>query len=302
MHFFRRDRFFFSALFFLLIAFPVFSVGQNQQNASQTPPVNGKERYFTAGFNFGMLGWSPTQMQLISGSDVFTRTLNSGVGIVTDISGARRISISANYSVGAQGGMLFKDGKSGNYTGVQLEFQSNKACYSFLPPFNFSAQGDTFAGWVMTDKYLKYSLAVQQCWLRSQDSWLGGESYFFVREAFGQTFYHRNFNDRLSQGHFEDWTQNGTGMKATTIMVHQQSMMLSSEIGLRSFSPDHSSSLDFGIVLYAPFSKTYTDQYEFFKQNNSVGKSTITYAGSTVMLDVRYTFNYKIKTILECVY
>ncbi|HET6989775.1 MAG TPA: hypothetical protein VFJ43_00560, partial [Bacteroidia bacterium] len=202
----------------------------------------------------------------------------------------------ANTSFGLTGGILFSEKNSDAFTGIQLEFQRNKADYTFIPPFTFSAQGDSFAAWVMNDKYLKYSIAVQQCWLRKNQSILGGESFFYVRESFGQTFYHHNFDQRLTVGHFEDWTENGRGMKATTIMVNQQSMMLSSEIGIRSFSDDHQHTLDMGIVFYMPFSKTYTDQYEFFKQNVSVGKSNVTYEGSTIMLNLRYTFNYKIKT------
>ncbi len=243
-----------------------------------------------------MLGWSPTSEQQVSGTDAFTRTINSGIGVVQDISGKKQLSIGANTSIGLSAGMLFSEKKAKAFTGIQLEFQSNKACYSFLPPFNFSAQGDTFAGWVMNDKYLKYSLAVQQCWFRKDESIMGGESFFYVRESFGQTFYHRNFDQHLSVGHFEDWTQNGRGMKATTIAVSHQTEMITSEIGIRDFSMDHSRTLDIGVVFYAPFASTFTDQYEFFNQNVSTGKSTVTYKGSTVMLDLRYTFNYKIKT------
>ncbi len=286
----------FEVIFSFLLFFSLSSSAQNNNQAAQAQNNPARERYFTWGLNFGMLGWSPTSTQKISGTEFFTRTFNSGYGVVQDVSGRKQISIGANTSVGLSGGILFSEKNSKNFTGVQLEFQKNKACYTFVPPFNFSAQGDTFAAWVMNDKYLKYSIAVQQCWLRNNYSFMGGESFFYVRESFGQTFHHRNFDQRLELGHFEDWSQNGKGMTSTTVNVNQSSMMLSSEIGIRSFSYEHDRSLDFGIVFHAPFSKTYTDQYEFFQQHTSVGKSNVTYGGSTILLNLRYTFNYKIKT------
>ncbi|HTL83499.1 MAG TPA: hypothetical protein VL651_17405, partial [Bacteroidia bacterium] len=210
--------------------------------------------------------------------------------------GKRHFSVSSNTSLGAHGGFMFRDGKNSlAYTQLDLEFQQNKACYSFIAPFIWTTVHDSFAGWVMTDKYLKAGLAVEQNFFKGNSSFMGGDSYFFIREGLGYTFFHRNFDQLIKQDHYEDWTSHGKGMTATTIMAHTTSVMLTSEIGLKAFNYDHTRSLDYGVAFYAPFSRTYTDQYEFFQQNVSTGKSNVTYNGSTIMLNLRYNFGVPIK-------
>ncbi|MBI3511598.1 MAG: hypothetical protein HY064_13130 [Bacteroidetes bacterium] len=274
-------------LFIFIILFCLRSEAQN------LPP---HEHYITAGFNFGMFGWSPTKSYQAEGNDNFTRIFGGGIGLLSDVNGKTRLGVDANTSIGVNGGILFRDGNSKNFTGLQLDFQSNRACYEFLPPFRWTTSPvDSFSRWVMTDKYLKYSFSVQQCFFRNDVSVMGGESFFYIREGFGQTFYHRNFDQLIQQDHFEDWRYNQNGMTATTIAASKTSYMLSSEIGLRSFAGDHSRTFDIGIVFYAPFSATYTDQYEFFRNGVSSGKNNITYEGSTVMCNIRYSWDFKMK-------
>jgi len=71
--------------------------------------------------------------------------------------------------------------------------------------------------------------------------------------------------------------------------------MLGTEFGIKHFSKTNRHSLEVGLVYYAPFTSTYTEQYEFFKNGASVGKSSITYSGSTFMCNLRYSLNYRIK-------
>ena len=81
--------------------------------------------------------------------------------------------------------------------------------------------------------------------------------------------------------------------------------MIGTEIGLRFM--EEKSSLDIGLALYVPISKTYTQQYEFFKntpstginqpnKTESVGKEQITFGGASILLNVNYRFNSKIKS------
>ena len=255
-------------------------------------------KFWTMGANFGMIGFSPSTQHIYSGNDFFTRTMNRlAVGAVQDNSGKSHPAIIANTSVGLCGGIMIRDKNSKNYTSIEGDFQMNKACYDFSFPFIYSFHGDSNQAWVMTDKYFRYGVSVQRSWyrtMRSQNT--GNDSWFYIRESFGQTFDHRNFTDHLAAGHFENWVNNnGNGMTATTVMFNPVSFMVSSEIGIRRFSDDQHSCFDLGIVWHQPFVPTYTDQYEFFRNGASSGVSQITYSGATVMLNLRYTFDKPMK-------
>jgi len=258
-----------------------------------------RQKYWTAGFNLGMIGWSPSTLNNINGNNTFSRTGNYGFGSVIDVNGHKSLALLANTSIGANAGFLWRDKKSNNYTSIQVELQNNKACYEFNSPFGFPTHGDTTTKWVEADKYIKYSVALQRCWYMGESNLMGGSSYWYIRESFGQTLLHRNLGDPFTQliklNHNEDWTENGTGMKSTVVALNQNSFMLGTEIGIKQFTSDNKHSLDIGLVYYAPFSNTFTEEYEFFKQGLSVGKSQITYNGGTIMLNMRYSINYKVK-------
>lgn len=258
-----------------------------------------RQKYWTAGFNAGMIGWSPSTLTNISGNNAFSRTANYGLGSVIDEYGNKSLALIANTSIGANAGFLWRDKKSKSYTAIQVELQNNKACYEFDSPFGFPNHGDTATKWIEADKYIKYAVALQRCWYTGEDQVMGGSNYWYIRESFGQTILHRNLGDPFTHlitlNHSEDWTENGTGMKSNVVAVNQSSWMLGSEIGIKHLSADSKHSLDVGLVYYAPFTNTFTEEYEFFKQGTSVGKSRVTYNGGTIMLNLRYTFNYKIK-------
>jgi len=260
---------------------------------SPAPAEPARERYLTWSINAGTLGFSPVTNERISGNDHFIRTVNTGLASVQDVSGKESVSVLANTSIGLAGGFTWRDKRKDHYTSIGIEFQNNKACYTFAPPFQFTNKGDTFGAWVMSDKHLKYSLAIERCWDAGNLPWPNSD-YVYLRESFGQTIVHRNFNARIRQGSFEDWTEGGTGMKATTVAASPSSWMLSSEIGVKNYVGDNGL-LSFGLVYHAPFSSTFTDEYEFFRQGVSTGKSRITFHGSIVMFNLRYTFQHKLK-------
>lgn len=217
------------------------------------------------------------------------------MGVLTDHKGRRRLSITANTSIGLSAGTILANKKGTQFHTIEGIFQNNKACYSFMAPFFFTFQGDTFAKWVMTDKYIYAGISYQYTFSVANRGWSFGSDHMYVRGTFGRTFYHQNFTDRIYEGRYEDWSENGTGMKATTIRASRQSFMMSFELGFRSFQPDYDRSFDWGIVAHIPFTNTYTDQYEFVQNNVSMGVSNTTYQGATVMMNLRYTFNVKPK-------
>jgi hypothetical protein len=254
-----------------------------------------REKYWTTGFNAGIIGWAPSSLNQLSGADHFSRTMNYGIGSVTNVDGHSSLAVIANTSIGLHTGFMWKDKTKNNYTSIEAELQSNKACYEFSFPYRFGTNGDTAQNWIEADRYIKYSLALERGWN------YGGNpnTFWYIRESFGQTCLHRNLGDPYSKlirkDYSENWTENGTGMITRVTSVNPTDFMLGSEIGFKSFTSDHKSSFALGLVYYAPFTPSFTEQYEFFKQGVSSGKSTITYNGGMLLLNFRYTINYELK-------
>src|SRR6476620_3053906 len=95
--------------FFLLFSAHLFAQS-NQSSSGQTQ--SGPDKFWTFGWDFGLLGFSPSHTDYISGTDFFTRTKNSGIGVVTDVDGKRHFSLSSNTSIGVNAGFMFRDGKT----------------------------------------------------------------------------------------------------------------------------------------------------------------------------------------------
>lgn len=287
------------------VLFLIFSGVLTAQVAPPPPPPPAGEykapeiprRQWSLGFNGGLGGYSPSRTDQVSGHDHFQRTVNfsqNALGSWTDVNGRQHISFSANTSIGLSAGTMLANKKGNVFHNIELKFQQNKAFYTFIPPFPYTLRGAQFDGWGMMDKYLNYGLSYQ-CSFRPQSM----ERFIYTRVSFSRTSFHRNFSERITQGRFEDWSENGTGMLARTIKASPSSYMFSIEAGLRTFSEDWDRSFDYGFVFYAPFTSTYTDQYEFIQNNTSVGVSNTTYYGSTLMLNVRYTFYGKPKQHID---
>ncbi|HTL80727.1 MAG TPA: hypothetical protein VL651_03425, partial [Bacteroidia bacterium] len=60
-------------------------VAQNNQSNSGPSTQPAHERYWTFGWDFGIIGYSPNENDHLEGTDFFTRTKNSGIGVVTDV-------------------------------------------------------------------------------------------------------------------------------------------------------------------------------------------------------------------------
>lgn len=248
------------------------------------------ERFMSAGINISGIGWSGSNVAS-TGRDAFNQTLNPGVGILEGIDGVQRPSIISNSGIGIFGGFIYK-GKHNNYTGIEVEIQRNRACYTYNYPFHYTYKGQTEANWVDTDDYLKFSAAVTRTFRFRKNS--ESNKHFYIRESFGRTVNHKNFGITMRKDYGEDWTENGTGMKSKVLSVNPQSWMIGSEIG-RRFILANSASFDIGIVYYFPLNVSRTVEYDFFKNGAADDQNVITYNGSTVMLNLRYTLLYKIK-------
>lgn len=258
-------------------------------------PMTPPKRQWTFAIHGGILGYSPTEVHQLSGNARFERTGNFGMGVLTDNQGRRRFSITANTSIGVSAGTILSNKEGTVFHTIEGSLSRNKACYSFYPPFYFSFQGDTFAKWVMTDRYVAYGLSYQISLSVRNMGWRLNAEHIYLRGTVGGSSYHQNFNERIRAGRYEDWSENGTGMRATTIKASQQSWLFSFELGFRNFTPEYDRSWDWGIVAHLPLTATYTDKYEFVQNNTSVGVSSVEYTGATVMMNFRYTFNFKPK-------
>jgi hypothetical protein len=249
------------------------------------------EKFFSAGINLSGIGWSNSGITS-TGSDVFAQTINPGYGILEGANGSQRPSIIANSGIGIFGGYIYK-GKHNNYTGIEVEIQRNRACYTYQYPFSYPYKGATEKDWVDTDDYLKFSVAFTRSFrlFRNTEE---NHKHLYIRESFGITTFHKNFGIILHPGYTEDWTENNTGMKLKVLDVNKQSLMIGSEIG-RKFSLKNNRLLDIGLVYYFPLSDTRHVEYEFYKSSVITSKNTITYSGSTIMLNARYTLLYKMK-------
>jgi hypothetical protein len=266
-----------------------------QPTFAQRERVTSRRFFVTAGFNLGGAGFSPNFSQQLEGSARYRRTTNFAVGNVTDVNGNASFAIIANTTIGVHSGFIVRDKNKKGFTGIEFEFQQNKACYSFNNPFVYSFQGDSSVKWVMTDKYLRAGVTLQRTFFMSDVSAMGGEQHIYARLSYAHTFYNRNFNVRIVQDHFEDWTENGRGMTAKTIEANIGKGMISAEVGLKQFAPDKDRAIDIGVVVHVPLAPTYVDQYTFYQANAVVGKQNVTYHGSSLMLNFRYNFQGAVK-------
>jgi hypothetical protein len=89
--------------------------------------------------------------------------------------------------------------------------------------------------------------------------------------------------------------ENGLGFIVRTLQVSPQSTLLSVEGGFRTFLREREHNVQAGVVYYHPLSNSYTQEYEFYQDSVNTGINRITYRGSTVMLNFRYTLGIEHK-------
>jgi hypothetical protein len=259
-----------------------------------------REKYWTFGYNIGFLGFSPSNLDYANSSMHFQRTMGS----LFSMDGRKNLTVSASSSLGLHTGFLWKDKRGENLTAIEGEIQVNKANYAFSDPSkkiptpndhdadDIGRNDSIPAPWIERDRYLKYSISLQRFWHREDISMLGGEKYIYLKESFGQTFFHRNQGQPIALNRVEDLRDpNGYGVVSKTVAFNPCNWMVGTEIGVSSFSKSKDRSLNVGLVYYAPSSSTFTQQYEFFKKNVSTGKSDVTFNGGSLLLNVSYSFN-----------
>ncbi|MGZ4096250.1 MAG: hypothetical protein ACXVNQ_07750 [Bacteroidia bacterium] len=275
---------------------------------------SSRERYWTGGYNFSILGVSPNTSQSSNGMWMHRST---GFVTVTDWVNYNKV-LSATTSFGLNGGILWKDKKSSNFSAIVGEFQQNRQSYIFDHPYKYKmtippqdhdaddAPVKTNGEVVEYDKYFKYSISLQRFWFSESYSILRGESFIFLKASFGQTFYNRGKNGMINQNDKEEIKDNDGNILRTTITNYNpKSYMAGIEVGTRAFSPDKDRAFDIGIAWYMPFTSTYTKQYEFSRplpavKNQPVAyevvsKSEKTFGYGSIFLNMTYSFNSKMK-------
>lgn len=275
-----------SILIALLLPFAL--AAQTTTTAPSQAPLRG----WGWGFNFGMVGYAPTTTTLFEGNAYSTQTYSTGIGRARNNEGKKRFIVITNSSFGLHGGYTWEDKSRKGTTGIMAEIQRNKATYIFNPPFTYSFKGDTAARWIQMLKYYKFALAMERSFRLNKISTIPGqgEAHLFIREAFGYSIQSKSAVTAPVLGGEEDWTENGTGRKTKTLIYNRQSYILSSEIGLRRFTESKNRSFDMSIAYHQPFSKTLVEEVIYYKNGASVGKTNITFGGSTIMVNLRYTF------------
>src|SRR6185437_4237856 len=95
----------------------------NKHQVTYKPVKVRRQKYFTAGFNVGMMGWSPSTTNITSGNNAFSRTINLGLGLISDVNNHSFLDITANTSMGINGGFLWFDKHKDACTTIQVEMQ-----------------------------------------------------------------------------------------------------------------------------------------------------------------------------------
>lgn len=207
--------------------------------------------------------------------------------------GGKKIELIANTSIGINIGYARKI--RNNFYYVSLEIQQNKASYQFTMPLSFTYKNNVFKELVETDIYNNYAVSFQYNWLNKNSNFYKGELFTFLKLSLGVTTNHKSFDYSIKEGFEQDWTENGIGFKTKIISANPSSWMISPEIGKRLLYFKNCSSIDLGLVYHYPFVNTFVQEYEFFSQGNSLGKSQITFKGSSIHLNIRYIFNFEKK-------
>lgn len=253
--------------------------------------VESNKRFVSIGINGGIFGWSPSQTKIINGYNSIPRTLNAGPSSVYSNDGTKHVELIANTSIGINIGYARK--VRNNFYYFSLEFQQNKASYQFTMPLSFVYKNITFKELIEKDIYNYSSVSFQYNWLNKNSNFYKGELYTFLKLSIGVTTNHKNFDYSIKEGFEQDWTENGIGFKTKIISANPLSWMISPEIGKRLLYFKNCSSIDLGLVYHYPFVNTFVQEYEFFSQGNSLGKSQITFKGSSIHLNIRYIFNFE---------
>ncbi|MBA2611619.1 MAG: hypothetical protein H0U95_06605 [Bacteroidetes bacterium] len=300
---------------FIYILIFIFLINTHSNAQTKTKPLT----YFTLGYNLGYFGLTPSSHQSISGKG-FTRTL----GVVAGNNGRGGFTFTGTTSLGVNMGFCRQNKRNKNMWGIIADLQQNRNSYIFDMPFKKKVPqrggdqdaDDPYLGdstevstgkWIETDKYLKLAVGIQHLWyIRKEADLMNGEKYGYFKVSLGQSFMHRNQGRSVVDvGQTDSGSDElGNVINATTIVANRTPYVLSSEIGVCSFSPNKDRSLKFALAWHLPLTSSYTREYEFLKKipGNThqpttmqfFGKEDITFQGGSFLLNVTYNFNSKI--------
>lgn len=256
------------------------------------------ERYFTVGFNFGYYGYSPEKIDQVSGEDRMTlpsQTFSKPqITEVYDNYYNPIIFITGDKSFGLNAGYMFRKKNSKSYTQLHFEFQFNSVYTYLSAPWHWLYDGNYWGAFLYNLKYMKYGFAFEKCGYLGQGKHFGNDVYAFYRVGLGQSFHYRHLKMKNEVGYSEYGVEDGTGVILTRIQASSWSILGSAEIGLRYMTTNKLHGVDVGIVAYHPFTRMYTDQYEYFQNYESTGVNHVKIQGTTFIGNVRYAYNIKL--------
>lgn len=214
--------------------------------------------------------------------------------VVYDSDDVPHTVISGDKSFGINVGYMYSKNRSKSFNHFQFDFQYNSAFYGFDAPFIYVVDNESWGRFFIFDNYLKYSFSFERCGYMGKGNEFNNYVYAYFRQGLGHTFHHRDLGDKIEAGYSYHGIENGKGVFLDRIQSKSWSIMSNSEVGLRLFSEDKAHSLNLGLVFNFPFWRSFTDQFEYFQDSVSTGLERIEYKGSTLMLNARYSYNFKI--------
>jgi hypothetical protein len=278
---------------------------------------------FTYGFSWGGFGLAHSpSMKTIDGSG-----LKQTTGLVSAKNGRGGYNSTGKRTWGLNFGWMIENKNRTSWWGFGFDIQHNRNAFVFDLPFQKKVPVEIRGGdgdaddpiigydtnivstgtWMETNKYLKLAANIQYMWqLKNFSMYTNGQKFGYIKMSAGQSFFQRNNGRLLKVGQTEE-AEDDKGNRITSINTAFSPMryIISSEIGIYSFSRDKRHSLSFGLSWNHPIDGNFVKEYEFFtkkagKTSNPgpyepIGKQAITFYGGTVLLNVTYSFNSKLK-------
>lgn len=275
------------------------------------------DKYFTAGYNFGFLGYAPSKAGNVDGQ-AFSRS--GAVFFSEDGRGSHTLPGVSTF--GLHAGFLWQYKHSKNMTAINFFVQQNRNAYVFALPYKKkvptrSGDGDaddpptgdstnvSTGNWTETLNYLYYGVSVQQLFYADDISlFLGGDKYRYIKLSYGQTGFYRSRGSNIVTGNTDSgYDEKNNRTSGTTTVINPNNNMLGVEVGTRSFSKTKDRSLDIGLSCSIPIGPpAYTREYNFYERKPSaklgapatmqpIGHENIPFSQASILLNISYNFN-----------
>jgi hypothetical protein len=305
--------YFMKKIYFIPIAGAFSFFGSQSLRAQNKLPF---EKYFSYGFNFSPFGIGFSNHLSGTGDQAYRNA-----GFAFHDNGRGGIISAGVKSFGVNTAFMWKDKRKDNFTTVGVEFQQNRQTYCFDLPLSYTYTsthdvrgGDNDADdpvigqktdtlthknkWADMDRYLKYSVFVQRSWYTGPGLFEDGKAFAFIKLSYGQTFLHRNQGHIIKEG-TQEIAEDGHGntVIARTLSSNSTSFLFGFEIGARNMSGDKTRCLDYGLSLNIPLAPTCVMDYQMYNAQlpSQVGNSQHKFGGGSVMFNITYNFNSRIK-------